>query len=324
MAFDGNGTFNRTNGDNTGAALWQQDEADGDNIESSRHDTHDQDFADGLSNTICRDGQSTISANIPFNSKRLTGLGAATAKTDAIQATQVQNGAVVWAGTTGGTANAQTATLAPAITAYAAGQTFRFLVGTSNTGAATINLNSVGAVAIQNHGSACLGGELVAGDIAEIVFDGTQFQLITPFRPAYCSVTVNDTSNSSSIQFAILADGSYPGGAITTVANVAAKGIVYAAPAGTFTVNAKGRYKIDLLILLKATTTSGAAKIVCADDAGTFFEHDVGDIEPGTACVVSLSIIRETEAAYGFSFEVDGINALTVEPGTTVTITRVD
>jgi len=43
-----NGTFTRTNGVNTGATVWNQDAAQGTKIVTSRHDTHDQDLADGI------------------------------------------------------------------------------------------------------------------------------------------------------------------------------------------------------------------------------------------------------------------------------------
>lgn len=41
-------------------------------------------FATGLSNAITKDGQTTISQNIPFNNKKITGLGDATLDTDAL------------------------------------------------------------------------------------------------------------------------------------------------------------------------------------------------------------------------------------------------
>ena len=76
MAFNGSGTFNRTNGVNSGSGTWAADLAAGSLITAARHDTHDQDIADGLSNCITKDGQTTITANIPFNSKELTNVAA--------------------------------------------------------------------------------------------------------------------------------------------------------------------------------------------------------------------------------------------------------
>jgi hypothetical protein len=51
------------------------DAAAGIKIRADYHDSEDDGFAAGLSNCIARDGQSTVSQNIPFNSKRITGLG---------------------------------------------------------------------------------------------------------------------------------------------------------------------------------------------------------------------------------------------------------
>jgi hypothetical protein len=44
-------------------------------------------FATGLSNTICRDGQSTITQDIPWNNRKITGLANATADADALNRT---------------------------------------------------------------------------------------------------------------------------------------------------------------------------------------------------------------------------------------------
>lgn len=67
--------------------------------------------------------------------------------------------------TVAGTGDAVTVTLASGITAYATGQFFRFIAGAANTGAATMNVNSIGAKAIRK----ISGGTdvaLSAGDIA--------------------------------------------------------------------------------------------------------------------------------------------------------------
>jgi hypothetical protein len=86
-----------------------------------------------------------------------------------------------WCGTSGGSANAQTLTPASALEAYVTGQSFRFLAGFTNTGAATMNISGLGAVNIFAKSAtgpvALLGGEIVAGNEVAITFDGTQFQL---------------------------------------------------------------------------------------------------------------------------------------------------
>ncbi|MBM3517962.1 MAG: hypothetical protein FJX56_08840 [Alphaproteobacteria bacterium] len=57
---------------------------------------------------------------------------------------------------------------------------FRFKAANANTGASTLNVNALGAKAIQLRGRALTGGEIGAKHIVAVVFDGTQFQMISP------------------------------------------------------------------------------------------------------------------------------------------------
>ena len=74
MAWNGSGTFSRTNGDNTGSTTWQQDKADGDKITASRHDTHDQDLADGINACLAKNGENAATADIDFGSNGATNM----------------------------------------------------------------------------------------------------------------------------------------------------------------------------------------------------------------------------------------------------------
>lgn len=103
------------------------------------------------------------------------------ARTEGASIGQIQDSAFHVLGSVSGT-NTITASLTPAIAAYAAGQSFNFVVDTTNTGAVTINVNSLGAKAIQKNGAALVAGDLTAGDLACIIYDGTQFQLVSPAR----------------------------------------------------------------------------------------------------------------------------------------------
>jgi len=67
MAFDGFGTFIRLRS-------WVADAAAGVKIRADFHDDEDNNLAAGLTNCIVKDGQTTITQNIPFNSKRVTAL----------------------------------------------------------------------------------------------------------------------------------------------------------------------------------------------------------------------------------------------------------
>lgn len=95
---------------------------------------------------------------------------------------QVQDSGFMWGGTAGGTANALGVTLSPAITAYVAGLTIRFLTGASaNTGAVTLAVNGLSALAINTgDGTAPLApGDLPPGSLVTVVHDGTRFRLLS-------------------------------------------------------------------------------------------------------------------------------------------------
>jgi hypothetical protein len=81
---------------------------------------------------------------------------------------------------TGGSSNAYTLTPTPAITSYDAAVTFTVRPDRSNTGAATIDVNGLGARDIQKVGPAGTNVALAAGEIQQgrefmIVYDGARF-----------------------------------------------------------------------------------------------------------------------------------------------------
>lgn len=77
-----------------------------------------------------------------------------------------------------GTVNNYVATLNPALSAYAEGVTLRLKVNIANTGASTLNVNGLGAKGIKkSSGSAVSAGNLKAGSIYTLTYDGTDFIL---------------------------------------------------------------------------------------------------------------------------------------------------
>ena len=90
-------------------------------------------------------------------------------------------GLCLYGGTGGGTANAQTITVSgsgPTYLVTKAGQRIIYKAGATNTGAATMNINSLGTKAIQLHGAALTGGEIVSGHWVELLYDGTVWQMV--------------------------------------------------------------------------------------------------------------------------------------------------
>lgn len=149
-------------------------------ISSTTHNTLMADIANALTGSIAADGQTPATANIPLGGYKLTNVSSATSRTEYATSGQVQDGSIVSLTSIAGTANAITATAAVSMSAYATGQRFSFIVGTTNTGATTININSIGAKTIKTNSTQDLGGgNLLAGVVAEIYYDGTNFQLLS-------------------------------------------------------------------------------------------------------------------------------------------------
>ena len=161
-------------------------------ISSTAFNALTSDLATGLSTAITKDGQTTVTANIPLAGFKITGLGAATVGTDAVQYGQIQSNTdklVTVSGT-----DTLTGSVTPALTAYAAGNLFSFVVANTNTGAVTINIDGVGSKSITRTGSTALvAGDMVAGQVVLIEYDGTRFQLLN--GNSFTNLLVSGTLN---------------------------------------------------------------------------------------------------------------------------------
>lgn len=106
----------------------------------------------------------------------------------------------------GGNAQAQTATLAPAATALAAGLLVRWMPAAANTaGVPTLAVNGLTATAITKCGAtAVVANDLTTTAVAWAVYDGTQFQLLNPMavpcgKPGTAGVADSATGNAGSV-----------------------------------------------------------------------------------------------------------------------------
>lgn len=83
--------------------------------------------------------------------------------------------------TTGGSANAYTASIDATFSAYGAGKKIRVKANFTNTSAATMNVNSIGARNIKkNVNQALEPGDMTIDGIYDLEDDGTNFQLLNP------------------------------------------------------------------------------------------------------------------------------------------------
>lgn len=97
----------------------------------------------------------------------------------AIRGINVQGSSLPFVVATGAT-NAYVLTYSPAITAYTSGMQLSFRTNAANTGAATINVNGLGAKTLKRGGADLASGVLSNGGYVRVVYDGTNFIVVDP------------------------------------------------------------------------------------------------------------------------------------------------
>ena len=106
------------------------------------------------------------------------GTGASLISTPATTSYTVQNSLWTYAADAGAS-DAYAITLSPAITAYAAGQSFVFKANTANTGAATLNVSALGAKDVKKYANGVLSdletNDIIASMVVSVTYDGTRF-----------------------------------------------------------------------------------------------------------------------------------------------------
>lgn len=174
--------------------------------------------------------------------------------------------------TSTGSANAYVLTLGAAPAALAAGQQYSFKANFTNTGASTLNVNSLGAKNIYKLASTALvAGDIISGAVVIVRYDGTEFQLVSP--PGKTATSTLDTGTSanqivelnSSAQLPAV-DGSLltgipifktSGAPGTTTTNTTATVLTYSLPGGVLSTNKGVRMRFATSVAVVNTTASG-------------------------------------------------------------------
>jgi stage V sporulation protein SpoVS len=192
------------------------------------------DLATAMAGSLASDGQTAWAGNQNANGNRLTALPLPAAFTDAGTAGDMQNGRLTYLTTVAGT-NTITASVA-LLTAYTTGETFRFIAANTNTGSVTLNINGIGAATITKRSSFALApGDIVAGAIVTVVYDGARFQiqnagtgLLIGVQTITVTGTYTPTNGTNSVVVTLVAGGGGGGGTAATGAGQQA-----AAPGGS-------------------------------------------------------------------------------------------
>lgn len=178
MPFNGSGTFERVR-------RWTNDALAGISIRADRHDSEDDNFAQGLSQCITNDGQTTVTNNLPMANYRHTNVGEATAINQYARYDQLQLGKAVWA-VAGGTADAITASYTPSTTTPVDGQLYYVRAIAANaTTTPTFSPDGNTAQVITKYGASPLVAGDIAGDGHDLILryrlSDTKYELLNPY-----------------------------------------------------------------------------------------------------------------------------------------------
>lgn len=178
----------------------------------------------------------------------------------------------LYGGVDTGAVNTYILTFAASFTAYGDGILIYWIPSHSNTGPSTINVNGLGPVAILNQdGTALYENEIVANQVATIMYKGTGFILVsTTGVAAFNGQRITTTQ-------------SMPASAVTDcVFNAASinQASAYSLGSGVFTAPNYGIYHFDLVITLVPGGTNCALNAIYFsknNDTGTpGFRFDIG------------------------------------------------
>lgn len=297
LSFNGSGTFNI----NTAG----QPVVTGTVISSSVFNALTADLATGLSTCITKDGQTTVTANIPMNSFKFTGLAAGTAATDSVRLGQIQAGAATLITVTG--TNTYSGTMTPALSAYAAGNTFTFLVPNTNTTSCTLNIDGLGAKSITRDGTTALvAGDLVANSEVVVVYDGTQFQVLN---------SNSKTNFNLSGTLTVAGNTTLSSGTANGVAYLNGSKVLTTGSALTFNGSTLGLTNASGTELWKLNATTGAAGYMAAGWAAGI---NVGQWNIYTTSTDPITVGCQGSA--GITFATSSANRVTINAAGNFTI----
>lgn len=175
MPYNGQGVF-------VPAISFVADQASAIGPQASRFDTDFNDVATGLSNAICRDGQTTVTANISLSNKKITNLADGTSGQDAVNVRIVQQASKFMFCGGSGSGSAITGTTTPSFPALVVGMLIMVVApADSQDGGCTFAVNGLAAQQIL-WPSGVVSGDFKANDTLLLLWDGSNYRWINRWR----------------------------------------------------------------------------------------------------------------------------------------------
>lgn len=177
MPHDGNGTFSYT------ANTVVPDATAGTTIVSNDFDQFSGEVSTALTLAFMKDGQSTATGAFKMGSQKITGMADGAALTDATSVNQVVDGALTHCATPSAVGtDAYAVSLAVNPVTLVTGAMYSFTPEVANTGACSVDFNSIGAKNIKMADAADPYDGAIQADVPCVVqYDGTSMILINPY-----------------------------------------------------------------------------------------------------------------------------------------------
>lgn len=242
------------------------------------------DIASALTDSIAADGQTVPTANLPMGNFRHTQVANAMARTDYASAGQVQDNALNVLTGIAGTGDAITANLIPGIAAYATGAIFEYPITAANTTTTpTLSIDGLPAKTIVfADGGPLTAGALLAGGVAQLYFDGTNFRTLSMNTPSKDLARIGSQGGTIAgpltLSSTLGVTGKITGSADITGASLTTAGAVIAA-----TASVSGALTAGSATVTGATTLQGTVNSTQNIGVGAAVFQTDGNITGSTA-----------------------------------------
>lgn len=150
--------------------------------------------------------------------------------------TSITQDSATFCGTSSGAANTFAITSPSTISSLVAGLRLTFIAHQANTGSCTINLNSIGVVAIKRaNGNNLSSGDIPLGSVVMAVYDGTNFQIVSsPFADAIAAAASASAAATSASSASSSASSAASSATAAAASATSAASSATAATAGLF------------------------------------------------------------------------------------------
>jgi hypothetical protein len=247
-------------------------------IDSAAQNTLTADIAAALTTCLTKDGQTTVTANLPMATFRHTGVGSASALQTYTSADDVIDNTLLYAGASAVGTDAYAVTLPISPGAYKTGQTYSFLADVANVGACTADFNSIGAKAIKlANGNDPYDNAILADSFPVVQYDGTNLILLNPDKGTSTAAELNrsDITTEGTVEASKVvtadSDGNITYGKDTSISGAAASSISIGSL--TFTAGRAIEIEVDLIGI---TGLSVLHLVINGDTTATNYYSKVG------------------------------------------------